>query len=263
MAKLYTVFQAAEATGLSTVTIRRWADEGKIYSVRTKGGHRRVDVSEYLFPKPTENGHNITVCYCRVSSAKQKDDLQRQVEFMRNKHPNAEIVKDIGSGINFKRKGLLSILERSMSGSVVTLVVAYRDRLARFGAGIIEFILNRNGGKLVVLSEVSLSPEEELTRDLLTILHVFSCRLHGLRKYKAKIEEDSGLSDNDTTTNVEAMDGGIEVRLQPNDCVPETTRHNSALDGDKKMASSKSSRVGKRSSLSNKSNSGKGRLQRG
>jgi hypothetical protein len=179
---------------------------------------------------------------------------------MRGKYPNAEIVKDIGSGINFKRKGLLSLLERSMSGAVITLVVAYRDRLARFGSGIIEFILNRNGGKIVVLNEVSLSPEEELTRDLLTILHVFSCRLHGLRKYKAKIEEDSGLSNDDATADVEAMDGGVEVCLQPNNCLPEATRNDSELDGDKKMAPSKPSRVGKRSPVSNKGNSGKGRL---
>jgi excisionase family DNA binding protein len=260
MARLYTVYQAAEVTGLSIGTIRRWADEGRIYSVRTKGGHRRVDISEYLLPKPTENSRDFTICYCRVSSAKQKDDLQRQVEFMRNKYPNAEIVKDIGSGINFKRKGLLSILERSMSGAVVALVVAYRDRLARFGSGIIEFILNRNGGKLLVLNEVSLSPEEELTRDLLTILHVFSCRLHGLRKYKTKIEEDSHLSNDDTTADAEAMDGSIEVCLQPNDCLPEATRDNSELDGNKKMAPSKPSRVGKRNPIPNKSDSCEGRL---
>jgi hypothetical protein len=184
---------------------------------------------------------------------------------MRSKYPHVEIVKDIGSGINFKRKGLLSILERSMSGAVITLVVTYRDRLARFGSGIIEFILNRNGGKIVVRNEVSLSPEEELTRDLFTILHVFSCRLHGLRQYKAKIEEDSGLSHDDATADVEAadveaMDGGVEVCLQPDDCLPEATRDDSKLDGDQKMAPSRPSRVGKRSSVSNKGNSGKGRL---
>ena len=112
---------------------------------------------------------------------------------MRERYPDAEIVKDIGSGINFERKGLRSILERAMRGTVVTLVVAYRDRLARFGSQIIEFVLQQSGGQLVVLNEVSLSPEQELTTDLLTILHVFSCRLHGLRKYKAQIQEDPDL----------------------------------------------------------------------
>jgi excisionase family DNA binding protein len=193
--KLYTVEEAAAASRLHPNTIRRWADEGKIYSTRTKGGHRRVDISEYILPRPSEpRKEEITICYCRVSSAKQKDDLERQIAYMRECYPSAEIVKDIGSGINFKRKGLRGILERSMQGTVITLVVAYRDRLARFGSEIIEFVLQQTGGKLVVLNDVSLSPERELTQDLLTVLHVFSCRLHGLRKYRIKIAEDKDLS---------------------------------------------------------------------
>ena len=81
-----------------------------------------------------------------------------------------------------------------MRGTVITLVVAYRDRLARFGSQIIEFVIQQSGGELVVLNEVSLSPEQELTTDLLTVLHVFSCRLHGLRKYRTQIAEDQDIS---------------------------------------------------------------------
>mgnify|MGYP001432949849 FL=1 len=81
-----------------------------------------------------------------------------------------------------------------MRGTVITLVVAYRDRLARFGSQIIEFVIQQSGGELVVLNEVSLSPKQELKTDLLTILHVFSCRLHGLRKYKSQIQEDQDIS---------------------------------------------------------------------
>ena len=114
---------------------------------------------------------------------------------MRERYPDAGIV----AGINFERKGLRSILERAMRRTVVTLVVAYRDRLARFGSQIIEFVLQQSGGQLVVPSGVSLSPEQELTTDLLTILHVFSCRLHGLRKYKAQIQEDPDLSGSSAT----------------------------------------------------------------
>lgn len=216
--RLYSVEQAAQLSGLHPNTIRNWADEGKIYSTRTKGGHRRVDISEYIIPKTEEKvGDKYTICYCRVSSAKQKDDLNRQVEYMREQYPDAEIIKEIGSGINFKRKGLCRILGRAMRGDVITLVVAYKDRLARFGADIIEFILNQNGGKLVVLNEVSLSPEEELTRDLLTILHVFSCRLHGLRKYKYEISKDKNLSDSKAETDSEAVAGDFEICLQPDD----------------------------------------------
>lgn len=216
--RLYSVEQAAALSGLHPNTIRRWADEGKIYSTRTKGGHRRVDISEYLMPKPAEDApREYTICYCRVSSAKQRDDLKRQVEYMREKYPEAEIVKEIGSGINFKRKGLCGILERAMQGDVIKVVVAYRDRLARFGADLIDFILRQNGGKLVVLNEVSLSPEQELTRDLLTILHVFSCRLHGLRKYKREISKDTDLSDGGAKGNPETVDGDVEVHLQQDD----------------------------------------------
>jgi excisionase family DNA binding protein len=250
MAKLYTVYEAAEATGLCIGTIRRWGDEGRIYSVRTKGGHRRVDVSDYLLPGPTDESKNTTICYCRVSSAKQKDDLQRQVEFMQFKYPRAEIVRDIGSGINFKRKGLLSILERSMSGTVITLVVAYRDRLARFGSGLVEFILNKNGGKLVVLNEVALSPYDELTQDLLTVLHVFSCRLHGLRKYKSEIEKDTNLSNDSAKSNSEAVAGSIPVCVQPDNKLPKS-RDQGKLDGNKKRNAAQHAQLGKRGSVPN------------
>ena len=197
--RYYSVEQAAELSGFHPNTIRRWADDGTIPSYRTKGGHRRVCIDDYIKSPNAPSEERVTICYCRVSSPKQRDDLTRQVEYMRERYPDAEIVKDIGSGINFERKGLRSILERAMRGTVVTLVVAYRDRLARFGSQIIEFVLQQSGGQLVVLNEVSLSPEQELTTDLLTILHVFSCRLHGLRKYKTQIQKDPDLSGSSAT----------------------------------------------------------------
>ena len=196
--RYYSVEQAAELSGFHPNTIRRWADDGTIPSYRTKGGHRRVCIDDYIKSPDAPSEERVTICYCRVSSPKQRDDLTRQVEYMLERYPDAEIVKDVGSGINFECKGLRSILERAMRGAVVTLVVAYRDRLARFGSQIIEFVLQQSGGQLVVLNEVSLSPEQELTTDLLTILHVFSCRLHGLRKYKTQIQKDPDLSKPDT-----------------------------------------------------------------
>jgi predicted site-specific integrase-resolvase len=134
------------------------------------------------------------VCYCRVSSPKQKDDLARQVVFMREQYPQAEIVQDIGSALNFKRKGLRSLLERLLQGDKLTLVVAHKDRLARFGFELMDFLVRTNGGELLVLDRVVDSPNEELTKDLLQILHVFSCRMHGLRRYSKKISQDPDLS---------------------------------------------------------------------
>jgi predicted site-specific integrase-resolvase len=120
------------------------------------------------------------------------------------KYPGKELIKDVGSGINFKRKGLNALLERAMSGEQLEVVVAYKDRLARFGYDLIERMITRAGGRVVVLNEVSLSPVEELTQDLLTILHIFSFRLCGIRKYRDKIKaennitEDTALSDANT-----------------------------------------------------------------
>ena len=118
------------------------------------------------------------------------------------------MVKDVGSGLNFRRKGLNALLERSLSGEQLTVVVAYKDRLARFGYELVERIFERNGGGVVVHHEVAHSPTVELTRDLLTILHVFSCRLCGIRKYKEAIEQESegtageGISEGEAEINV-------------------------------------------------------------
>ncbi len=112
---------------------------------------------------------------------------------MRERYPDAEIVSDVGSGLNFKRKGLLSILERVHSGDKLRVVVAYRDRLARFGTELIETLFKRNGGEIVVLNQRDLSPEEEITTDLIAILTVFGARVNGLRRYRKEIKEDTSL----------------------------------------------------------------------
>jgi predicted site-specific integrase-resolvase len=109
---------------------------------------------------------------------------------MRDLYPTAEIVQDIGSGLNFKRKGLQALLVRLMRGDKLTIVVACRDRLCRFGFEIFELMAEQNGGSIVVLANPVHCPETELTADLLAILHVFSCRMHGLRRYSKKIKED-------------------------------------------------------------------------
>jgi len=176
--------EAREILGVSHNTLRKMADDGRIETIRVSG-QRRYNVNGYL---GLQQGQSI-ICYCRVSSNKQRDDLARQVAFMQEKYPQATIIKDIGSGLNFKRKGLEAILARAMRGDKLKVVVAHQDRLARFGYELIRFIIESNGGQLVVLSENSLSPTEELTKDLLNIIHMFSYRMHGLRNYKKQISE--------------------------------------------------------------------------
>ena len=210
--KLYTPKQASQMLGITVETLRRWDKEGKIPTVRTAGGTRLYNLSSLIGDMGKTQ---TTVLYCRVSSPKQKDDLKRQVEYMQKKYPDCEVVKDVGSGINFKRKGLNALLERSLSGEQLTIVVAYKDRLARFGYDMLERIIKRNGGQIVVLNEVKLSPTEELTQDLLTILHVFSCRLCGLGNYKKELQKSlpqavkDGKKENEASEDI--SDTGTEV----------------------------------------------------
>ena len=179
--------KAVEFLGLHPNTLRKYADEGKIKSIKNSAGQRLYDVESYT---RSDSVGVAVICYCRVSSSKQRDDLDRQVVYMQSLYPTAEIIRDIGSGINFKRKGMQSLLERLMRGDKFTLVVACRDRLARFGFELFQFMVEQNGGEILVLDKTVHCPESELTADLLSILHVFSCRMHGLRKYSKKIKED-------------------------------------------------------------------------
>ncbi|MBN3871196.1 IS607 family transposase [Nostoc sp. JL33] len=195
--------EAVKKLGLHPNTLRKYADNGKIQSIKNEAGQRLFDVESYLraksatgeYPRGELCGADRAslICYCRVSSTKQRDDLGRQIAYMQSLYPDAEIIKDIGSGINFKRKGLQTLLDRLMQGDKLTLIIACRDRLARFGFELIQYMVEQNGGQIVVQGQTVHCPESELTSDLLSILHVFSCRMHGLRKYSKKIKEDPDL----------------------------------------------------------------------
>ena len=171
--------KAVEKLGLHPNTLRRYANEGKIPIIKNEAGQRLYDVEAYI-----RGAANASlVCYCRVSSSKQKDDLNRQIAYMQSLYPEAEIIKDIGSGLNFKRKGLRTILDRLLRGDKLKVIVACRDRLCRFGFELIQYMVEQNGGEILVLDSYVHCPQTELTTDLLSIIHVFSCRMHGLRKY--------------------------------------------------------------------------------
>ncbi len=192
--------EAAQTLGITVEHLRRMERAGEITCIRTGGGHRRYDVQSFIDAQTRTD--ITTVGYCRVSGQGQSDDLASQVAHLQQHYPEAEIIKDFGSGINFNRKGLRTLLERILRGDKLRVVVAHRDRLARFGSEVIQFLVEQNGGEVVVLNEtVYGSPEEELTADLLAILHVFSCRMPGLRRYRAQIKEDRNLSDSGTESD--------------------------------------------------------------
>ena len=171
-------------------TLRKWANEGKIKHIKNPADQRLYDVDSFV--KGGVEGRRVL--YCRVSSKKQKDDLVGQVREMRGRYPNHEVIEDFGSGLNFKRKGFSALLDAILLGNVSEVVVAHKDRLARFGFELIEQVASKNGCRIVVLDNASLSPQEELVRDLLSIIHVFSCRLYGLRRYSRAIREEKDLS---------------------------------------------------------------------
>ena len=203
--------KAAERLGLHPQTLRRYAAQGKIPYYRNAGGQRLYDVDAYLRGRATP----AVVCYCRVSSAKQRGDLARQVEQMRGLYPEAEVVSDIAGGLNWQRRGLRTILERLHRGDKLEVVVAHRDRLARFGFELIQWLVEQNGGSVVVLNQPDASPESELTEDLLAVLHTFSCRMHGLRRYRTAIAQDPGLSEHSAEGHDSDVAGRQPVELQP------------------------------------------------
>jgi len=177
---------ASNKLGVHPNTLRKWEEEGHIKAIRTPGGKRMYDLSSF-------NQGASRIIYARVSSSGQKEELQNQIKYLRDRYPEYELIQDIGSGLNFKRKGFNSILERIMSGDVSEVVVAHKDRLCRFGFDLLSSVAEKFNTKLVVLSESSLSPQEELVKDLISIIHVFSCRIYGLRKYTSKINKDTDI----------------------------------------------------------------------
>ncbi len=185
--------EAAQTLGITVDHLRRMERAGEITCIRTGGGHRRYDVQSFIDAQTRAD--ITTIGYCRVHGKSQSDALASQIAYLQKHYPEAEIIKDFGSGINFKRKGLRTLLERILRGDKLRVVVAHRDRLARFGGEVIQFLVEQNGGEVVVLNEtVYGSPKEELTADLLAILHVFSRRMPGLRRYRDQIKEDRNLS---------------------------------------------------------------------
>lgn len=193
MAKIYRPHEFAKRIGKSTTTLRRWDREGRFLAKRTPAGHRFYDESDVLKALGIEPYSRKTVVYCRVSSRGQMNDLKSQEEAMRQFCLGGGIavdewVSEVGGGMNFKRKKFLAIMSEVGSGRISKLIVAHKDRLARFGFDYFEFFANQNNCEIMVANQEQLSPQQEMVEDLIAIVHTFSCRLYGLRKYKSLIE---------------------------------------------------------------------------
>ena len=188
--------QATKKLGISSDTLRRWLKQGKITAKTSPSGTRLYNISS-IFPELTlQNVDNNAAAaaaaatttttkkgflYARVSSVKQKEDLERQKQLLSSRFPTYELISDIGSGVNFKRPGLKTLLERTSRGMVSEIVVTHRDRLCRFAFDLIQYMLSLHTTKLVVLFNDTTSDEHELSQDILAINTVFICRMQGKR----------------------------------------------------------------------------------
>ena len=190
--KYLTPEEARKYFNTSDNTLRRWDKEGKIDTIRIgpKQKHRRYKIT-ISTPVPKTPIIRKKICYARVSSRNQKEDLERQINVLENKYPDHIIIKDIGSGLNFKRKGFNTILEQAVRGDISEIVVTNKDRLCRFGFEIFEKILNLHNGKILVLYDKDNSPEQELVEDVLSVITVFSSRLYGRRSHRNKTNKKS------------------------------------------------------------------------
>lgn len=192
---MYNITQFAKLINYSVKTLQRWDRENILKPELRTPTNRRVYSHEQLL-----NFRNETpiikknIIYCRVSSSNQKNDLKSQTEYLVDFTRNMgisidEIYTDIGSGMNFKRKNFIKLIDEIQKGIISSITIAHKDRLCRFGYELIEHICDQNGTKINIINDDRLSPEQELCQDLTSIVHVFSSRLYGLRKYKSKIKE--------------------------------------------------------------------------
>ena len=189
----YTIGEFSKKVGLSISTLRNWDSDGKLKpAYETSGGHRYYTEEQVnrLIGLKLDKQEKITIGYARVSSHKQKDDLKRQVEclkmYMIAKGYSFEIIEDIGSGINYNKKGLNELINKITNREVDKIVILYKDILLGFGFEIIENLCNKYGTKIEIIDNTEKSEEQELVEDLVQIITVFSCKLQGKRANKAK-----------------------------------------------------------------------------
>jgi len=207
--------------GVTADTLRRWDTSGRVQTIRTPGNVRlfnKENVEDILSRhRPSEKKKKVA--YCRVCSRQQLEDLE--LAYFRDKFPHHLLVSDIGSGLNWKRTGLRSILERASKREISEVLVAHRDRLCRFGFELIEFILqDLFGCKLTVLADDSnASSEQDLADDILSIVHVYSCRQMGRRRYKTNkpelaSDQSPNISEFRTTKSPPTMDGDRPICVE-------------------------------------------------
>ena len=199
---------ASLITGLNEQTLRKLHETSILEGYRNPANQRmfsRESIQKFcnMSTKPKTETERVNILYSRVSSKKQQDDLVRQIDFLQEYQPKGSkfiTITDIGSGINFKRKGINTILDYCLQGVIGEVIVAHRDRLSRFGFDIFKSIITKAGGTLTVIDDqTNKSTEQELAEDLLSIVHIYSCRQMGKRSYSTKTRKCNGSTTENTS----------------------------------------------------------------
>jgi excisionase family DNA binding protein len=192
--------EASHILGVHQRTLYQWEEKGEIETIRTSGNKRLYNVKKYLATKIKSTNtcdnldeldnknEKLNICYVRVSTQNQKDDLERQKLLMKTKYPTYTIIEDIGSGLNLNKRGINKIIHLAIKGKINELIVAYKDRLTRFGFELIEEIITKySNGKIIILNKTEqISQEEELVKDVMAVMNVYVAKMNGLRRYKNK-----------------------------------------------------------------------------
>ena len=191
----------AELVGVSVKTLQRWDRDGILKANRTPTNRRYYTYDQYLQFRgiQTENDIRDVVIYARVSTRNQKYDLKNQVEFLKQFCNSkgmivSQCIEEFGSGLNYNRKKWNKLLEEVMENKIKIIAISNKDRFIRFGYDWFEKFCERFHTKIIIVNNEALSPNEEFVQDIISILHVFSCRLYGLRKYKNQIKKDEDIA---------------------------------------------------------------------
>ena len=193
---MYSVAQFAKQVGVSVKTLQRWDREGRLIAKRTVTGRRYYGEADLAIALnlPQRPGARRTIAYCRVSSPAQRPDLHNQRAALERYTQDKQITVDewimeIGGGLNFQRKRFLTLFDAILAGEVERVVIAHQDRLVRFGFALLKHVCETHQTELVVMDTETLSPEQELIQDLMSIVRCFSSRLYGLRNYRKALEK--------------------------------------------------------------------------
>lgn len=191
--KYYSSKTVSQMLGVTSQTLRNWDREDKLKPAYVKSnGYRYYSEDSILsFTQERKTKKNLNVIgYARVPSKKQSDDLERQVNnlmtYLNSKYSDYGIITDIGSGINYAKPGLKKLIEKINRKEVDLIVVLYKERLLRFGFELIEYFAELNNVKIEVLDKIDKNQDQELVEDLVQIVTVFSSKIQGKRKNKAK-----------------------------------------------------------------------------